>query len=97
MINEELLKHVKDNQSDYEIRMGFYGALIISSKQIEMIKFDFAMKEHYRIQKEDHELLMHSLNTRGLMSNKVILAYVFFIAGSVIALNLMNVFVSMFL
>lgn len=46
---------------EYEVRIVYYGGLMVTSEQIKMIRFDIEMKEHYRKQEEEHELRMFFL------------------------------------
>lgn len=49
---------------DVEVRCGWYGNLVVSPYQIKILKFQLEQEQHYREQKEQHELLMHALKLK---------------------------------
>ena len=55
------------DDSKYEVRVGWYGGLVCTSEQIQMIKFQIEMEQHYKEQREEHELLIRALGLRATL------------------------------
>lgn len=53
-----------EEKDDLEVRFAWYGGLVVTSKQIEMLKFDLEMQDHFRRQREEHKLLIYALKLR---------------------------------
>jgi hypothetical protein len=58
--------------SQYEVRAGYYGGLKVTSEMIKAQRFNIEMEQHYRQQREDHELLMHAMKLKS-MTNQTML------------------------
>jgi len=61
MTFEEAIEQAKLHPEQYEVRCGYYGELVMTSEMIKCIKFDIAMKQHYKEEQEKHDLLMYAL------------------------------------
>jgi hypothetical protein len=51
----------KLNPKDYEVRVVWYGAPVLTPNDFKMLRFKLEMEEHYRQEQENHDLLMQAL------------------------------------
>lgn len=56
-----MIKLVEDNPDKYEVRIGYYGGLVLTSEMIKCVKFDIEMKQHYQEEREKIELLIYAM------------------------------------
>lgn len=54
-------EYIKQNPDKYEVRVGYYGGVAISSEQIKAIRFKLEMEQHFKDEQDKHDLLMHAL------------------------------------
>lgn len=51
--------------TEYEIRVGYYGGLVLTSEMIEAQRFKLEMEQHRRQQQEDQDLLIYAMKLKA--------------------------------
>jgi hypothetical protein len=49
----------------YEVRIGYYGGLVVTSEMIKAQRFQLQMEQYYREKQEEHELLIYALKLKS--------------------------------
>lgn len=62
---QEITDLVAANPDQYEVRVGYYGGLMVTSEMIQAQRFQLEMEQHYREENEKHELLMYAMELRS--------------------------------